>query len=155
MRARTFLSSLFSKQDGGALVETCLTLPVLVIMMLGAAEFSRVAYTSLEMVSAARAGVSYGAQTGGTSGDSSGIIYAAQNDAANVNGVSVSSSSTFVCSDGSTIDTSKDLNTQCANSHIQQTLTVQASVTMDPLIHVPGLPTQYIINGQASQICLQ
>ena len=155
MRIQRFLSSIRRKEDGGALVETCLTLPVLFLMVLGAGEFTRVAYTSLELVSAAKAGVSYGAQTGGTSNDTAGITYAAQNDAANVPGIAVSSSSSFVCSDGSPIDTSQDLNTQCSNSHILQTLTVNTSVDLDPMIHVPGLPTTYTIHGQASQTCLQ
>jgi Flp pilus assembly protein TadG len=103
-------------EGGGALVETALTLPLLVMMIAGAAEFSRVAYASLEVVSAAKAGVSYGAQTGGTTGA---------------------------------------LNQACSNSHLEQTLTVVTQATIDPLIHLPGLPTTYTINGQASQLCLQ
>ncbi len=156
MRFDSFLRSLQRKEDGGALVEAALTLPVLVLMVLGAAEFTRVAYTSLEVVSAAKAGVSYGAETGGTTTDTNGITYAAQNDAGNLNGLTVlTPTSTYVCSGGETIDTSKALNTQCAASHIEQTLTVQTQMTMDPLVHVPGLPTSYTVSGQASQVCLQ
>lgn len=153
---RTILSRLLRQEDGGSLVETCLTLPVLIVFLLGAAEFTRVAYTSLEVVSAARAGVSYGAETGGTTTDTVGITYAAQNDAGNLTGLTVpSTTSSYVCSDGSTIDTTKDLNTQCSSAHIEQTLTVQTQMTMDPLIYVPGLPKQYTITGSASQVCLQ
>jgi hypothetical protein len=32
---------------------------------------------------------------------------------------------------------------------------VQTQMTMDPLVHVPGLPTSYTVSGQASQVCLQ
>lgn len=153
MRFEKLLRNLQHTQEGGALVESALTLPVLVLLLLGAAEFSRVAYTSLEVVSAARAGVSYGAETGGTTSDTTGITYAAQNDAGNLTGLTVTSvSSSYVCSDGTA---STGLNTDCSASHIEQTLTVQTQMKMDPLIHVPGLPTTYTINGQASQVCLQ
>jgi len=153
MKTSKSFRNLLVKEDGGSLVETCLTLPVLVLMILGAAEFTRVAYTSLEVVSAAKAGVSYGAETGATTTDTAGITYAAQHDSANLTGLQVTSvSSSFVCSDGSA---ATGLNTDCSTSHIEQTLTVQTQMTMDPLIHVPGLPTTYTINGSASQVCLQ
>jgi Flp pilus assembly protein TadG len=153
---RQFFKNLGRTEDGGALIEAALTLPVLVLMVLGAAEFTRVAYTSLEVVSAAKAGVSYGAESGGTTSDTTGITYAAQNDAGNLTGLTVlTPTSSYKCSDGAAIDSSKALNTQCSSSHIEQTLTVQTQMTMDPLVHVPGLPTQYTVNGLASQVCLQ
>ena len=156
MNVKQILKNLRCEDEGGALVEAWLTLPVLLLLVLGAVEFSRVAYTSLEVVSAAKAGVAYGAQNGGTTGDTAGITMAATTDAANITGLTVSSiSSAYACSDGSTIDTSKPINTQCANSHIIQTLTVATQARIDPMIHVPGLPTTYTIKGQATQTCLQ
>ncbi|WP_348262788.1 TadE/TadG family type IV pilus assembly protein [Telmatobacter sp. DSM 110680] len=140
-------------ESGSALVETALTFPVLVMLIAGATEFSRVAYASLEVVSAAKAGVSYGAQTGATTTDLNGITYAAQHDAGNVTSIQVlSANSTYVCSDGSA---STGANTDCSTSHMEQTLTVTTQATIDPIIHIPGLPTTYTINGQASQLCLQ
>ena len=124
---KKILNNLQNGEAGGAMVETALTLPLLVMLILGAAEFSRVAYTSLEVVSAAKAGVSYGAESGGTSGDISGITYAAQNDAKNVTTITVTSvTSSYVCSDGTP---STGLNTDCAASHIEQTLTVATQAT--------------------------
>ena len=45
-------------QLGGALVETALTAPLLVLMLLGLVEFGRVAYISIQTSNAARAAVS-------------------------------------------------------------------------------------------------
>jgi len=150
---RALLRSARNQDEGGALVEACLTLPLLFMLVLGAVEFSRVAYTSLEVVSAAKAGVAYGAQTGGTAGDTSGITLAATTDAPNVPGLAVTSiSSSYACSDGTAVS---GLNTDCTNTHIVQTLTVQTQATLGPLIHWPGLPSTYTITGQASQTCLQ
>lgn len=151
---KTKVSRLTRCEDGGALIETALTLPVLVLLVLGAAEFSRVAYASLEVVSAAKAGVSYGAQQGGMTTDTAGITYAARHDAENVPTLTVSSiSSSYACSDG-TVPTSVSTS-MCSTSHIEQTLTVQTQAVFDPLIHVPGLPTTYTIKGRASQLCQQ
>jgi len=156
MTVKSFFGNLGCRTEGGALVEACLTLPTLFLFVLGAVEFSRLAYTSLEVVSAAKAGVAYGAQNGGVSTDTSGITMAATTDAANVTSLKViSADSTYACSDGSPIDSSKALNTQCASSHMIQTLTVHTQAKIDPLIHVPGLPSTYTIDGQASQACLQ
>lgn len=155
LRIRTILSGLRRGEAGGALVETALTLPLLVTLITGAVELSRVAYTSLEVVSAARAGVSYGTETGGTASDTTGITYAAQNDAPNVTTLTVTSvSSSYSCSDG-TAAPGPPYNMDCPNSHIEQTLTVQTQAEIDPLIHLPGLPTTYTITGQASELCLQ
>jgi Flp pilus assembly protein TadG len=144
------MKSAVAEECGGALVETALTLPLLVMLVLGAAEFSRVAYASLEVTSAAKAGVSYGAQQGGMTGDTAGITYAATQDAANVTSVKVTSvGSTYACSDGSTF------NSGCATGHILQTLTVNTEATIDPMIYVPGLPKTYTIDAHASQLCQQ
>ena len=155
LRIGTILHGLRHGEGGGTLVETALTLPLLVTLITGAVELSRVAYTSLEVVSAAKAGVSYGALTGGTSSDTAGITYVAQNDAPNVSTLTVTSvASSYACSDG-TAAPGPSYNSDCLNSHIEQTLTVQTQATIDPLIHLPGLPTTYTITGQASQVCLQ
>ena len=51
---------------GGSLVETALTAPLLLTLLIfGSVEFARVAYAAIEVTNAARAGVSYGAQSGG------------------------------------------------------------------------------------------
>ncbi len=63
---RPFISRLFGRtrtEKGQALVELALTFPILVMLFVGAAEFARVVYASIEVSNAAMAGVSYGAQT--------------------------------------------------------------------------------------------
>ena len=138
---------------GGSLVETALTAPILLTLILGAAELARVAYTAIEVTSAARAGVSYGAQSGLTAGDTTGITWAAKNDAPNVSSLTVSTPVIgYICSDG---NASTGATTDCSTSHIEETLTVQTQATMDPIIHLPGLPTSYTLYGQAVQKCLQ
>jgi Flp pilus assembly protein TadG len=139
-------------EAGQALVETALVFPILITLLLGTAELARVAYAAIEVANAARAGAQYGAQSGFTASDTTGIATAAANDAANLTGLSTTSSYACACSDGSA---STCQPTDCTNSRIEQTLTVNTQVTIDPIIHVHGLPTTYTLKGQAIQQCAQ
>jgi Flp pilus assembly protein TadG len=140
-------------QDAGqALLETALVFPILLALLIGAAEFARVAYAAIEVANAARAGVQYGAQSGFTAADTTGIATAASKDAANVTGLVTTSSVACICSNG---NASTCLNTDCPNSHKEEILTVNTQATMDPLIHVPGLPRTYTLKGRAIQKCVQ
>ena len=141
-----------SADAGQALVETALIFPMLVALLIGAAEFARVAYAAIEVANAARAGVQYGAQSGSNASDSTGIATAASKDAANVTGLVTTSSIACICSDGTA---STCANTDCASSHTEEILTVNTQATIDPLIHVPGLPRTYTIKGKAIQKCVQ
>lgn len=139
-------------QSGQALVETALVLPVLIALLIGAGEIARVAYAAIEVANAARAGAQYGVENGSSASDATGIATAASTDAANVTGLTTTSSYACVCSDGGA---STCANTDCANSHIEEILTVNTQATLDPLIHLPGLPTTYTLKGQAILKCAQ
>jgi len=56
-------------ESGQALVETALTAPILLLMLVGGVEFGRVAYAAIEVANSAKAAVQYGAQNPGTSTD--------------------------------------------------------------------------------------
>jgi Flp pilus assembly protein TadG len=134
------------------MVETALIFPMLLALLIGAAEFARVAYAAIEVANAARAGAQYGAQSGFNASDTTGIATAASKDAANVTGLVTTSSVSCICSDGTA---STCANTDCANSHTEEILTVNTQVTIDPLVHVPGLPRTYTLKGKAIQKCVQ
>lgn len=139
-------------EAGQALVETALVFPVLIALLVGTFEMARVAYAAIEVANAARAGAQYGAQSGYTAQDATGISNAAANDAANLTGLTTTSSYACVCSDGTS---STCQPTDCPNSHKEETLTVNTQVTFDPVIHLPGIPKTYTLNGQAIQKCVQ
>jgi Flp pilus assembly protein TadG len=139
-------------ESGQALVETAVAVVLLTTVLVGGAELARVAYAAIEVANAARAGAQYGTQSGHTVSDTTGIQTAAATDASNLTGFSATSSYTCVCSDGTA---STCQATDCANSHIEQTLTVNTQATFDPIIHLPGLPRTYTLKGRAIQKCLQ
>ena|SRR5579863_2332639 len=143
------------REEGGAIVETALTAPFLAVLIFGSVEVSRVAYAAIEVTNAARAGVSYGAQSGLTASDTSGIQWAATHDGVNIPGMATPVVTlAYSCSDGST---PTGTPSACTNNgaHLLETVMVQTQVTMDPLVHVAGLPKTYTLYGTAVQTCYQ
>ncbi len=144
-------------EAGQALVETALTFPLLLLLFIGGAELARVAYAAIEVANAAKAGVAYGSQNTATAADTTGIQTAATTDAGDLAAtltttptVSGSCSNTAVLCTGAG---GTCTNTDCSDTgdHIETTLKVKTSAPFDPLIHLPGLPTSFTLEGQAVQ----
>jgi Flp pilus assembly protein TadG len=157
MKMRNFMRraaiKAFRNDDGGPLVETALTMPILIMLVIGPVELARVAYGAIECANAARAAASYGMQNSITVSDTTGIQTVASNDAANIAGVLTTSPSiSYICSDGSA---STGLNTDCSTSQIEKVLTVTTSATLPALIQLPGLPKSYTVHGLAVQKVLK
>src|SRR5579871_2467 len=133
--------ALRSGEEGSALVELALSLPVLLVMLLGAVEFGQLAYVSIETANAAHSAAVYAATMHGRTSDSTGITNALTADAGNLPGViSVTSVTTAcTCSDGTALASCAD-NTTCLNSNTSMitAVTVKAQTVYKPLIHVPG-----------------
>lgn len=147
---------------GQALIETAFAIPLLLSLLLGAAEFARFAYAAIEVSNAANAAVDYGASSHAAAGDwslsgstySGGIVNAAVADAGNLSGLNVSSiSQSCSCSNSSFTPTSCSDNSTCEtnNTSMVETLTVTTQATFDPLIHVPGIPRSIGLSGQATR----
>jgi Flp pilus assembly protein TadG len=139
-------------ESGQALVELSVAISLLVLILLGAVEFGQIAYTSIEVANAAKAGVQYGAQNGYTATDTTGIQNAAQGSAPSLSGMTVSSSVACVCSDGSA---STCQNTDCPNSHIEETVTVTTQYALTPYFLLPNFSNSMTLQGQAVQRCGQ
>ena len=116
-------------------------------MMVGTVEMTRVVNASIEVANAAKAGAQYGCKNGYTAQDTTGIATAAANEVPNLT-VSTISSSACSCSDGTA---STCLNSDCPNSHIEQTVTVNTSATLSATIQLPGLPKTFTVKGESIQ----
>lgn len=136
-------------QTGNSLLEVALMMPIFTTIIVGAAEFTRLAYAEIEVTSAARAGAEYGAQTGATAADLTGIQNFAVASSPDVTTIQATAGTFCTCSDGTTI-TCADAGSTC-NARIAEYIQVNTSATIDPLFHVPGLPTTYTLSGVAVQ----
>jgi len=163
-RVRNWIGCLGRKESGNAMVETALTLPMLVVMLLGAAEFGRIACTAIEVSSAARAGVSYGAQSTTTVTDSDGIKRVASDDVPDLT-LTTTVAIAGICSDNTACTGSPTTtgfgsgpsckNTDCSTSQVENILTVTTSASVKPIITAPGFGGTYTVTGRAVQKVLK
>ena len=147
-----------SGEQGSALVELALSLPVLCLILLGSAEFARLAYGAIEVTNAAHSAAVYAASSHAALGDSGGISNAAGTDAPNLTGgnsISVTSVSTSCsCSDTAYTPSSCSDNSTCFNNHVAMitAVTVTTRSTYSPLVRVPGSALNFTLNGQSTQV---
>ena len=84
-------------EAGSVMVELALLLPVLTLLLLGAMDFSRVFFYAVELGSAVTAGAEYGARNTDTATNYTAINSTVTGDAADLTGVSASSTSYCSC----------------------------------------------------------
>jgi Flp pilus assembly protein TadG len=148
---------LFARSERGqALVETAVSGFLLILFILGVGEFGKVIYASIEVSNAAMAGVQYGAQSATSATDATGIQNAAQAAAPDLTGLTATSSTACICSSsGTSVVPSACASLTCATGAVEQVVTVNTQVTVNPIIHLTGMPSSFTLNGQAVQKCNQ
>jgi Flp pilus assembly protein TadG len=135
---------------GQALIELALALPIYILLLLGSAEFALLAYASIEVSNAARAGVAYGAQSAATAADIAGMETAATNDGSNVAGLSATASQFCSCSSAAATQVAcATAPTTCASSRVLNYVQVNTTAAVSPPIRLPGLPITFTLRGQA------
>ncbi|HET9099687.1 MAG TPA: TadE/TadG family type IV pilus assembly protein [Acidobacteriaceae bacterium] len=134
---------------GQSLVELALMFPIFILLLVGAAEFGRLAYAAIEVSNAARAGASYGSLSHITASDFTNIELVATTDAANLTGVTATATNFCACSTGGTITCSTALTSCPSPARIIEYVQVNTSASFDPLFHLPGIPTTFPLSGQA------
>jgi Flp pilus assembly protein TadG len=140
-------------EAGQALVELALSMSVLSLVLLGAVEFGRMAYVSIEVTNAARAGVAFGSLNNSNASNLTGIQNAANAEAANLQLGTTTAVVTGICSNGNacTGTGGKCQSTDCSTSQIEGILTVQTQTTFNPVIHAPGFGGSFTLYGYAQQ----
>jgi Flp pilus assembly protein TadG len=145
-------------EDGSALVELAISLPLLSLVLLGAAEFARVAYASIEVVNGAHAAAVYASSSMAASADSGGITNAANSDASNLvggNAISVTSVTTAcTCADTTYTPSSCSDNSTCINNNTSMitAVTVNTQSTFSPIIRIPGGVNSFTLKGRSTQV---
>jgi Flp pilus assembly protein TadG len=147
--------SMFHHESGDSLVEVALLLPVLTMLLVGTIDLGRLAYMSIEVSNAARAGVQYGQQNSSTWSDVNGMQTAATNDAADLVGAtngSLSATATYwcQCSDGTSVTQSCSPSApSCSSTHLVNYVKVVATATYKPWFPCPGIPSSTTLSSQA------
>jgi Flp pilus assembly protein TadG len=151
------------REEGQALVETALSMTVLILMLLGAVELGQMAFAAIAVGNAAKAASQYAAQSPVTAADLAGIRQAAQNEyptPSSLTLVSPTATSGYACTCAGTgtsvVCTINSVSSPaCPGSYMEVTVTVQTQVSFTPGIHIPGLPGPLQLRGTAKQKVLQ
>jgi Flp pilus assembly protein TadG len=131
----------WTSDAGSALVELAVSLPLLVLVMVGVTDFARVFYTGMELTNAARAGAQYGSYNPAQSGDIAGMQTTATSSV-NLTGVTATASRSCQCATGAGTFSAATCTTTCpSGQHLVVTVTVTASKTFTTVVgSFPGIP---------------
>lgn len=148
------------REEGTALVELALSLPMLSIILLGAVEFARVAYASIEVTNAAHSAAVYAASSQAALKDTPGISNAASSDSPNLVGtdaVTVVSpvSTSCTCTNTSWAPSNCADNSTCQkhNSQMVTAVTVVTQTTFKPLVSLPGWKkSSFTLQGKSTEV---
>ncbi len=145
------------RQDKGqAFVELALVLPIFILLFVGAVEIGRLAYASIEVSNAARAGVAYAAQNHTTAQDSTNITLAATQDAPDI--TSLTATPSYSCSCESSTGTmtapagcaTVTLISCSSPSRIVVYVQVTTQAPVNTLFGFPGIASSVTLRGFAS-----
>jgi Flp pilus assembly protein TadG len=160
-KLKALLPSRILRDDrGSAFIELALILPTFVILCVGAAEFGRLAFASIEVSNAARAGVAYGSRNHATASNSSAMQAAALGDASDVASMSATAGPCICPASAATASvpacttaffTGANAFSSCpAVSGTTEYVQVDTSAAVPSMFQLPGLPTSYTVYGSAT-----
>jgi Flp pilus assembly protein TadG len=140
------MNSLFNRrawasEAGSAVVELAVSLPLLVLVMVGVTDFARVFYMGMEFSNAARAGAQYGAYNPAQSGNIAGMQTTATSSV-NMTGVTATASRTCQCATSAGTFSAATCTTTCpSGQHLVVTVKVTTSKTFATVVgSFPGIP---------------
>ena len=166
---RRFMKANCGGDAGQSLVEVALTVPLLLLLLMGGAEFASLGYAAIEVSNAAKAAVQYGAEESAYTVDTTGMQNAVNNEVTLVPGLASvtlsNATTTLACSNG-TVPADGNaggpyLNTDCASSHAMETLAVTTTATftswavVNPLLKACNISTSFNLTGHATQVVMQ
>lgn len=151
--------------SGSAFVELALTLPLLLLLLIGCVELGRMAYAAIEVSNAARAAVAFGAQNHVTAGDPNDMKLAASTDAADLTSMGATLTWTTpptqacACDTGSsnpspTTGYCSTPASACAGTYVVY-VQAQPTATVNTMFNYPGLPTSFTLHGFAQMRVVQ
>lgn len=132
-------------EQGSIMVELALVVPFLLLLLVGAIDFGRAWYTSLEIAGAAEAGTLYGINN---PADVAGMQSAALNNAPDLSGLTISATYGCECPDGSSAVASCTSPPTCTDNYVNY-IDVTATGTYTFMTPWPGMPTSWTLTRES------
>lgn len=138
------------REQGSALVELALILPLIVLLFVGAVDLGRAFYYSNAVARAAESGALYGSQnptdTAGMVQISDQAMQAAFNSAADMSGTNATATYGCECMSGSGLSSGCTNTPSCTTNEVYY-VTVTANSTYQTLLPWPGIPSSYNLSS--------
>jgi Flp pilus assembly protein TadG len=136
------------RENGQAILELVLVLPILLMLTLGVIEFGRAAYYDIAVADAARAGAQYASQSMANAYDQRSITQAALNNSQldTGPGLGVAVQQFCACPGGG-------VSGGCPTSGCTYPIvyvTVSTNYTLNPLFTYPGISSTFNLNGSST-----
>jgi len=153
----------WKSDKGGALMELALSLPLLIILFAGTADFARAFYTSMSLTDAARAGAQFGSYNAAQTGNFTGMQATAQ-AATSLTGVAANATRLCQCADDAGVftptatanDCVSPEATSCPGRHRVVTVTVQTSKVFNSILGgLPSFMRTLVITRSATMRAMQ
>jgi len=135
-----------SSDSGQSTLELAVILPVLLLLLLVAADFGRVLYLSIAVQNAARAGAQYGSQSVITAADYAGMIAAAKKDGTEIATIRATASQ-CTCATSSTVAACP--SNYCTNNPQATYVEVDTQATFQLISNYPGISSPVKLSGKA------
>lgn len=138
---------LLNSNSGQSLIETALSLTLLVLVLAAAIDFGRAYYLLVELKSAAHAGAVYGSQY---PTDVTGMNTAAASNATDLANNSFTKTASWGCecdsSQATTVGTNSCTPPSCSGGNLVYYVTVTTGATYTPLLRWPGIPSSMTLS---------
>src|SRR5262245_9808729 len=133
------LSKLRSSQQGSALVEASLALPILALVLVGTMDFGRLFYRTMAITQAARAGAQFGTYIPGNANNIAGMQNAGLSAGSDITGLTVTATRDCACYTTTETALACNLLGSCVGQW-RVYVNVTASGTFSTIINYPGIP---------------
>lgn len=143
---KTTIIGTHSRRRGATTVELAIATPLLMLMMVGAADFARIFYHSITLANASGTGAFYGSQGHVQAASFNKISTVARDDARNLENVSARAELVCDCPDstpGSFVDCTDAVCNSYGYPRAYSKTTVQQEFS--PMIPWPGIPNPVVI----------
>jgi len=138
--------NIVSSEGGSSLVEAAFFLPLLLLLLMGVADFGRAYYLAIEVAGAAHAGAVYGAQN---ITDTTGMQNAAKLNSPDVSGLVATGSWGCECSDGTSASASCSRTPACSVNLVYYAK-VTTTATYHPIMPWNGINSPITLTGSTT-----
>lgn len=148
MKIEAHISRFLRAERGASLVELAVVLPLLLLLLMGAVDFGRAFYLSMEVSGAAESGAEYGSLN---PTDFTGMVGAAQAGAPNVANLAVATPGYGCeCADGTAFSSNCSTVPSCPTNNLVYRVTVKTSANYTPLFPWPKIPSSMLLSDSVT-----